>query len=230
MQIQGMSLYSARYVKGGREVKKAGVWFGNFLLLAGVCLLIWQFTGTNRTETVREQQLDAFANLKAEAETRGEKTGDYESSNLTRETPLNKPMQEKKMGDLVGVLSIPQIGIQAPVSYGATPEILDKGFGAIPSEYEPGVKDGSYAIAGHQSHVFGQFFNRLDELQQGSQFNFETIMETQTYEVYETRIVFPEEVEAIAEEAGIAKLSLVTCYPHNSNKHRLIVMAKRVDK
>lgn len=211
-------------------MKKAGRWIGNFLLLAGVCLLVWQFTGTKRTENVREQQLDAFANLKAKAEVQKKKTEGEGIPKQTQETALGKEVQEKELGDLIGVLSIPQIDIQAPVSYGATPEILDSGFGAIPSEYEPGVQDGSYAIAGHQSHVFGQFFNRLDELKEGSRFNFETVAETQTYEVYETKIVFPEEVEAIAEEPEIAKLSLVTCYPHNSNKHRLIVMAKRVDK
>ncbi len=212
-------------------MKKTGRWIGNVLLLIGVCLLVWQFIGTKRTESVREQQLDAFANLKAQAKTEElpEKSKDKETQMQTEEEAASNKVREKDVGELVGVLSIPQIDIHAPVSYGATPSILDSGFGAIPSNYEPGVQDGSYAIAGHQSHVFGQFFNRLDELKTGSRFDLETVDETQTYEVYETRIVFPEEVEAIAEEPGISKLSLVTCYPQNSNKHRLIVMAKRVD-
>lgn len=212
-------------------MKKTGRWIGNVLLLIGVCLLVWQFIGTKRTENVREQQLDAFANLKAQAETENQpmKSKDKETQMQTEEKTASNKVHEKGLGELVGVLSIPQIDIHAPVSYGATPSILDSGFGAIPSNYEPGVQDGSYAIAGHQSHVFGLFFNRLDELKTGSRFDLETVDETQTYEVYETRIVFPEEVEAIAEEPGISKLSLVTCYPQNSNKHRLIVMAKRVD-
>ena len=212
-------------------MKKTGRWIGNVLLLIGVCLLVWQFIGTKRTENVREQQLDAFANLKAQAETEEQpmESKDKETEMQTEKKTASNKVHEKSLGELVGVLSIPQIDIHAPVSYGATPSILDSGFGAIPSKYEPGVQDGSYAIAGHQSHVFGQFFNRLDELQQGSRFDLETIDELQTYEVYEMRVVFPEEVEAIAEEPGISKLSLVTCYPQNSNKHRLIVMAKRVD-
>ncbi|WOV84896.1 class D sortase [Sporosarcina jeotgali] len=212
-------------------MKKTGRWIGNVLLLIGVCLLVWQFVGTKRTENVRDQQLDAFANLKAQAETEEKpiEPKDKETQMQTEEGAASDKVREKDVGELVGVLSIPQIDIHAPVSYGATPSILDSGFGAIPSNYEPGVQDGSYAIAGHQSHVFGQFFNRLDELKTGSRFDLETVNETQTYEVYETRIVFPEEVEAIAEEPGISKLSLVTCYPQNSNKHRLIVMAKRVD-
>lgn len=211
-------------------MKKAVRWIGNLLLLVGVCLLIWQFLGTKQTEHVRDQQLEAFANLKAEAEVQTNQTKSVSTPQQTQVTAETKKVQEKELGDPVGILTIPQIEIQAPVSYGATPEILDSGFGAIPSAYEPGDQDGSYAIAGHQSHVFGQFFNRLDELQEGSRFDLETVEETQTYEVYETRIVLPEEVDAIAEEPGIAKLSLVTCYPHNSNKHRLIVMAKRIDK
>lgn len=204
-------------------------WTGNLLVLAGICLLAWQFFGSKKTEDVREQQLEAFASLKAtedvqtEVSVSGANTGTASKSKAVA-------IPEKEIGDLVGVLSIPQIDINAPVTYGATSKVLDSGFGAIPGMDEPGIEDGSYAIAGHQSHVFGQFFNRIDELETGSQFSFETIAETQTYEVYDVQIVNPEEVEAIAPENGIAKLSLVTCYPQNSTKHRLIVMAKRVDK
>ncbi len=200
-------------------------WIGNLLLLAGVIVLIWQFVGTRHTANVRDQQLDAFSSLKAEAVV-NEGTEQPNSTNTLQASSV----KEKGIGDVVGVLSIPQLDIDAPVSYGATPEILDMGFGVIPSLYDPGVKDGSYAIAGHQSHVFGQFFNRLDELESGSRFDFETLDETQTYEVYDVQIVNPEDVEAISKEPGIAKLSLVTCYPQNSTKYRLVVNAKRVDK
>ncbi|MDW0108850.1 class D sortase [Sporosarcina aquimarina] len=204
-------------------------WTGNLLVLAGICLLAWQFFGSKKTEGVREQQLEAFASLKATEEVQAETSVSGANMSTTKKSDALE-IPEKEIGDLVGVLSIPQVDINAPVTYGATPEILDSGFGAIPGMDEPGIEDGSYAIAGHQSHVFGQFFNRIDELETGSQFSFETIAETQTYEVYDVQVVNPEEVEAIASENGIAKLSLVTCYPQNSTKHRLIVMAKRVDK
>ncbi|WP_432354331.1 class D sortase [Sporosarcina sp. A2] len=210
-------------------MKKIIRWTGNVLVLAGICLLAWQFFGTQKTENVQNQQLEAFASLKATVAVQPEVsiTGTTKQS-VEKKKDVHMP--QKEIGDLVGVLSIPQVDVKAPVTYGATPAILDSGFGAIPGMDEPGIQDGSYAIAGHQSHVFGQFFNRLDELETGSRFDFETVDETQMYEVYETRIVLPEEVDGIAKESGIAKLSLVTCYPQNSTKHRLIVMAKRVDK
>ncbi|GKV69303.1 sortase [Sporosarcina sp. NCCP-2716] len=205
-------------------MKKTARWMGNFLLVAGIGLLIWQFAGSRQVDNKRNEQLEAFASLKAEA---GERLKADQSG--AAQPGEAAAAGNKELGDIEGVLSIPQIDIRVPVAYGATPEILDQGFGAIPNMDEPGEQDGSYAIAGHQSHVFGEFFNRLDELETGSRFAFETPAEEQTYEVYDIQIVDPEQVEAIARESGKAKLSLVTCYPKNSDKHRLIVMAERVD-
>ncbi|WJY26219.1 class D sortase [Sporosarcina trichiuri] len=207
-------------------MKHAARWTGNILVLAGIGLLIWQFTGIRETKGVKHEQLDAFANLKAAAEESGQATKEAAAAGGQQ---TGKQAAEKKIGDIEGVLDIPQIDIHAPVAYGATPEILDRGFGAIPRMDMPGETGGSYAIAGHQSHVFGQFFNRLDELAAGNRFSFETVDEEQTYEVYDMQIVDPEDVEVIGREQGKAKLSLITCYPKNSDKHRLVVMAKRVD-
>ncbi|GEM_PF-2492725 len=204
-------------------MKRTVRWLGNFLMMAGIGLLIWQFVGSRQIEDTQNEQLEAFASLKAKA---GERQETEKSAAVT--TSWASAAGNKELGEIEGVLSIPQIDIRVPVAYGATPDILDRGFGAIPNMDEPGKQDGSYAIAGHQSHVFGEFFNRLDELKTGSQFSFETAAEKQTYEVYDIQIVEPEQVEAIARESGKAKLSLVTCYPKNSDKHRLIVMAERV--
>lgn len=208
-------------------MRKTVRWAGNLLLLAGIGLLVWQYVGVKGNEDLRNEQLKAFSALKASAE-KAEDTGNVSAE---PDSQLQKNHAEQKVpGQLEGVLSIPQIDIHAPVIYGATADILDKGFGAIPGMDIPGEQNGSYAIAGHQSHVFGQFFNRLDELEIGSDFIFETAQEKQSYEVYEMKIVDPEDVEVIGQEQGRAKLSLITCYPKNSNKHRLVVMAERTDQ
>lgn len=208
-------------------MKKTIRWAGNLLIVAGVGLLVWQYFGVKETENVRNEQLEAFAALKAGAEMSG---SDSDAPSEQKGKSEKKEDRQKQIGQLEGVLSIPQIDIHAPVLYGADADILDKGFGAIPHMDDPGEADGSYAIAGHQSHVFGQFFNRLDELEEGSRFTFETPREEQTYEVYAMEIVDPEDVEAIGREQGKTKLSMVTCYPKNSSKYRLIVMAERVDR
>lgn len=199
-------------------------WLGNVLVVVGVGLLIWQFTGAKKTESTRNTQLEAFASLKAEAE--GQSSSSIVFNPEAKEDSDGNRIQ---IGDIEGILSIPQINIQAPIIYGATPSILDQGFGAIPDMGFPGEDEGSYAIAGHQSHVFGQFFNRLDELEKGSQFSLETVDDDQVYEVYDMKIVKPEEVEVLDTEQGISKLSLITCYPENSDKYRLVVQAKRVN-
>jgi sortase A len=94
---------------------------------------------------------------------------------------------------------------------------------------EPGELNGSAAIAGHQSHVFGRFFNRLEELQIGDRFKLETRTATLQFEVFNIQIVKPENVNILERQKGISLLSLVTCYPERSNKFRLVVQAKKVE-
>ena len=128
-----------------------------------------------------------------------------------------------------GILSIPAIDLESPVLYGADAETLSKSLGAIENMDLPGKMDGSYAIAGHQAHVFGKYFNRLHEVKVGTEFTFQTADEEMAFKVFDIKIVKPHEVEVLEPKEGMALMSLVTCYPAYSNEYRLVVQGERVN-
>lgn len=201
-------------------MKKAMKWTGNVLIAIGLALLVILIGGMKSTQDHQSELVEAFATVKTEASTGN--GAQAKSFSVQQKEPSSYPKE------MEGVLTIPAIEMNAPVLKGASPENLSKALAAINGLDEPGVLNGSYAIAGHQSHVFGQFFNRLNELEIGDVFQYDTPGEMLTFEVFNIEIVKPEEVSVLKPETGIALLSLVTCYPENSNEYRLVVKAKRI--
>ena len=198
-------------------------WIGNLLILSSVVVFIWLWSGSIETQQEQDQMIEAFAAVKATGE-----IGEVKAMPPNRGT-VQEEVKSAITSNVEGVLSIPSIELKAPVLAGANPENLNQALGSISGMDKPGVVNGSYAIAGHRSHIFGEFFNRLNELQIGERLTFETMEESIKFEVFDRKIVEPHEVESLNRKKGIALLSLVTCYPENSNKYRLIVYAKRID-
>lgn len=200
-------------------MKKTRKWLSNLLILAGLVLLITLGWGMKSTQDRQAELVDAFEAVKAEANTEMP-LQNAASGNIAEAAELPDGVE--------AVLEIPAIELKSPVLAGATPANLDKALGSIEGLDEPGQMDGSYAIAGHQAHVFGKFFNRLDELKTGDRFTLETINEEMAFEVFDIQIVKPEQVDVLKPKEGMALVSLVTCYPENSNEFRLIVQAEKV--
>lgn len=203
-------------------MKKATKWIGNLLIAIGLASLVILLAGVKNNADQQNELMKAFVALKTEA---SDKTDDIEQFQIPEKLEAANIPE-----DMNGILSIPAIELKAPVLEGATPDNLNKALGAISGLDKPGVMNGSYAIAGHQSHIFGKFFNRLNELEKGDIFIFETAEETFRFQVFAIEIVNPEEVEVLEPQEGMAMLSLVTCYPENSNKYRLVVQAKLIEK
>lgn len=190
---------------------------GNLLILIALSMLLIVGQGMLKNKQHQEQLVQSFAGIKTEAA----------SSNI-QESTQKLPRSFNESNEVAGILNINSIDLKASVVKGADPEKLDKTLGTIDGLDEPGTPNGSTAIAGHQSHIFGQFFNRLDELQVGDHVELETITETLQFEVFNIEVVEPEDVGILKRQEGITLLSLVTCYPERSNKFRLIVQAKQI--
>ena len=201
-------------------MNKTKKWLSNLMIIAGLILLITLGWGIKNTQDNQAGLIEAFEAVKTEAS-----TGEL----FPKETFGNTAEAAGLPDGVEAVLTIPAIDLESPVLAGATPTNLDKALGSISGLNEPGQMDGSYAIAGHQAHVFGKFFNRLNELEKGDRFALETIGEEMEFEVFDIQIVKPEQVDVLEPKKGMAMVSLVTCYPENSNEFRLIVQAKKVD-
>ncbi|MBB4823372.1 sortase A [Sporosarcina luteola] len=203
-------------------MKRVLRWSGSVFMVAGAGLLIWLLQGTAKQNAQQQEWVNSFHAIHAaEPET---------SQQLEEERQENvQPPQYPELTGMEGVLTITSIDLEAPVWLGADQATLAKGLGAIPDMDEPGVMDGSYAIAGHQARVFGKQFNRLHEVSVGTTFTFQTVEKEMIFKVFDLQIVKPDEVEVLDPQKGKAIMSLITCYPEYSNEYRLIVQAERID-
>lgn len=187
-------------------------WLGLLFMIAGAVLITTLYLGNKKQSQDQQELVRSFRQMATER--------------VSEAQSQSEPAELKS--DAVGILTVPKLDMELPVVEGAGPEQLAKALGAISGLDEPGQMDGSYAIAGHRSSVFGKFFNRLDELKQGDSVELQTMGQQMMFKVYDKRIVKPEEIEVLKPEQGKAKLSLVTCHPANSSKYRLIVLAEQV--
>lgn len=196
-------------------------WSGTCLIFVGLTLFLWLTNGNVRANEQQQNMIESFEAMQAIAPTNESTSRKIETHELVR--------NNEELEGIEGILSINAIDLKAPVRYGADAQTLKDSLGAIENMDAPGEIGGSYAIAGHQAHVFGQYFNRLHELEVGTRFTFQTLEEDLNFEVYDIQIVRPHEVSVLDPNPEIAMMSLITCYPEYSNTYRLVVQAKLVE-
>lgn len=134
-----------------------------------------------------------------------------------------------KNGEIIGILKIPKIHLKTPVVEGATQDDIRYAVGHLPSSSsvdDLGGDNQNFAIAGHRSYTYGQFFNRLDELKKGNKIILNTKERKYTYKVFKKKIIKPTDVEVVKPIKGKSAITLITCHPKNSNKQRLVIFAE----
>jgi sortase A len=122
----------------------------------------------------------------------------------------------------IAILSIPRIGVQAPVFRGTDDITLNRGVGWIDGTAFPGSK-GNVGIAAHRDG----FFRALKDISLNDAIDLETTEGVKTFYVRECKIVDPSQVEVLAPSTE-QTLTLITCYPFyfvGSAPQRFIVRA-----
>ncbi|WP_242851399.1 class D sortase [Clostridium sp. DMHC 10] len=124
----------------------------------------------------------------------------------------------------VGILTISKINLKVVIGEGADLKTLKYAVGHFKGTALPGQK-GNFCVAGHRSYVFGEYFNRLDELKIGDEIIVKTLNGEFKYKVYKTQVVLPSQVEVL-NPSNDATMTLITCTPIRVATHRLIVKAR----
>ncbi|MCH3964406.1 MAG: class D sortase [Clostridium sp.] len=124
----------------------------------------------------------------------------------------------------IGLLVISKINLKVAIGEGTDMDTLRYAVGHFKGTALPGQK-GNFAMAGHRSYTYGQYFNRLDELKIGDEIIVETIKGKYKYKIYNKKVVLPEQVEVL-NPTNDATMTLVTCTPIRVATHRLIVSAR----
>lgn len=189
---------------------------GNLFILTGIAVLIFIIYVKGKTYFEQKQLIE-----------------EYTSLSFTETASAEKSDKAPKDGDTIGVLEIPKIGLKTPMTEGAGPEQIKFAVGHLPSSsstYELGKTNKNFAIAGHRSYTYGQFFNRLDELDKNDKMTLYTQNKVFTYKVFDKKIVDPSNVEVIYPIEGKSMVTLITCHPERSDKQRLIVFCELVSE
>jgi len=129
------------------------------------------------------------------------------------------------VGDPVGVLVIPRLGLDQVIVEGVGADQLAAGPGHYPATPLPG-QAGNAAVAGHRT-THGAPFYGLDTLRPGDPVEVATLQGHFTYRVSRSFVVAPTDTSVLAPSPR-PELTLTTCNPKYSAAQRLIVVADLV--
>lgn len=125
----------------------------------------------------------------------------------------------------IGVLSIDKIGLKLPVVDGVSNEQLKIAVGRVPETAVIG-EIGNAVIAGHRSYTYGDYFNRLGEMEIGDIIRYTPKGgEAMAFEVFEIIEIEPGDQSAFTQPEDQAIITLYTCTPIRTATHRLLVRA-----
>ncbi len=137
---------------------------------------------------------------------------------------LKPPSQE--ISGAIGLMIIPKINLKVAIGEGVDNETLKYAVGHFSGTALPGQK-GNFCVAGHRSYTYNDYFNRLDELQNGDEIIVKTIEGEYKYKVVGKKVVEPTEV-SVLDTTKEATMTLVTCTPVRVATHRLIISGELI--
>jgi len=200
---------------------------GRILIAAGVLVLlfvVYQLWGTGlqeaRAQDDLRSQLDASTSSTAAPTTSSSAPTATTTTAPAKPAPLNVPVPA--LGEPIGVIRIPKIGVDKVFVSGVSRDDLRKGPGHYPLTPLPG-QEGNAAVAGHRT-TYGAPFDRIDELRPGDEILIDAPYGQFRYEVRTTTIVTPTQGEVLRDE-GDDRLTLTSCNPKYSARQRIVVSA-----
>lgn len=130
---------------------------------------------------------------------------------------------------IMGILSIPSIGVDLPIYHGTEESALQKGIGHLEGSALPTGDVGNHTVlTGHTGLPSANLLTDLDEVTIGDTFELQILNHNFHYEVTNIYVVLPEETDNLKVQADKDLVTLVTCTPYGVNSHRLLVQGIRI--
>ncbi len=130
-----------------------------------------------------------------------------------------------EVGDAIGRVKLPSIGVDWLMVQGTTTGSLRKGPGHYPDTPLPGQR-GTVAVAGHRTTYLAPF-RRLDDVRRGDPAILDLPYGRFTYRVTGTKIV-PADAVWVTRSVGYDQVVLTACHPLYSASQRIVVFARLV--
>lgn len=133
--------------------------------------------------------------------------------------------------EIVGSISIPALGQVLPLYLGSTKAHMSSGATVTAGTSAPlGETDSNVVIAAHRGWYHGQaMFRDIENLKPGDEVTIDTLWDTLVYRVRETRVITPDDVDAVKVQPGRDMITLLTCHPYGHNYQRYLVYCDRVE-
>jgi sortase A len=195
-----------------------------FLVLAVLIVgdVAWQIWGTawqqQRAQQALRSKLDPSLILPKKSSGGGGGTTSTTSGSAT--------VAVVAVGQPIGIMSIPAIGLSQVIVQGTDEGQLAQGPGHYLNTAMPG-QVGNVAIAGHRT-TYGHPFYNLQALVAGDSISIQTPGGTYHYSVISQQIVNPSDTAVLDSSPGKYLLTLTTCNPRYSAAQRLVVTAQLV--
>lgn len=214
------------------------------LIAAGLLTVIYPYFMRKRYVLQANQAIESFEELKAELE-RDDLRGLYEemqryNENLYAEKQKNLINAEAYEqvdfsliergfdNEMVAYISIPVMKIDLPVLTGGTKANMKIGAARLSQTSLPiGGNHTNTVIAAHRAPSTSDMFTHIDLLKLGDRVFVTSLFETLEYRVTETKIINPQDIEAVLIQENRDMITLVTCHPRGSNTQRYLVFAER---
>lgn len=126
----------------------------------------------------------------------------------------------------VAIMEIPSIKLKQPIVDGITEDVIKYFLGRFPESAMPG-EVGNFAVAGHRVSDFTDAFINLYKVKVGDEVIVTTKDGRFTYEVDNSFIVDPDQVEVL-DDADYEKMTLITCTI--GSKRRVVVTGKLIGR
>lgn len=142
---------------------------------------------------------------------------------------------------------IPRIGTNVPVVTISSEALINRDWVRLEQEIQEALQDGvvhypstafpdeegNTVVTGHSSYFpwdpgrFKDVFALLHDVQVGDKVYMYYNQDRYDFEVYETKIVLPSQVDVLT-QGGEDRLTLITCTPVGTNLKRLVVLARPI--
>lgn len=131
--------------------------------------------------------------------------------------------------DVMSWLSITTIGLAVPVYHGTSAATLKKGAGHLFGSSLPVGGPGTRSIiTAHSGLPEAKLFSSLSKVSIGDTIAVNTMGQKLRYQVIESTVIEPTDVEGLGIVPGRDLLTLITCTPPGVNTYRLVVTAERI--
>ena len=193
----------------------------------------WQQAQATRPTEITGEEKESYPELKAAMEAYNREIYENGQEGLKDSHSYTEELLDLESygitDGIVGVISVPSVGVSMPLFLGASTDNLAKGFAQLSYTSMPiGGENTACVAAAHRGWDSGKSFRDAEAVQIGDTVELENLWETLTYRVTEIRVIDPDDSDAILIQKGRDLLILFTCTPYGLPIHRLLIICERV--